>query len=223
MSTILIYDEDVENIKVMESRLVSEGYEVRACTNVVDSLRYIENTNNQVEMLITNYNVSSFTLKDYLSVVRKFCSNISIIVMSSSDSVEEEYDSLTLNVDEFINKDTPASITLKRIKRVYEYRDKHSDKITLKRERIVINLASHQVTLDGKIISLTIKEYQLLTYMIRRKNRVVTREMILLEVWGQEGNYTNLRLIDVNISNLRKKLKLRCLSSVRGIGYRLEI
>ncbi len=223
MSTILIYDQNVESLQVMEQKLVCEGYSVKACSDAVESLKYAENNKGAVSMLITNYTIDSFSLNDYLAVIRKLCEDISVVVVSSSNDISEEVRSMNLNVDEYIRKPIPSSVFIKRIERVYEYRSSYLSKIKIERDNVEVDLVSHHIYVHGELVSLTLREYQLLTYLIRRKNRVISRSELVTEIWGQEPKSSNLRIIDVNISNLRKTLNLTSLVTVRGLGYKLEI
>ncbi len=223
MSTILIYDSNIENLQVMEQKLVDEGYSVKACNDVVESLKYAENNKSRVSMLITNYTIESFSLKDYLSVIRNLCANICVVVVSSSNCVDDEIRSINLGVDEFIRKPISTSIFVKRIERVYEFKKTPNTSVNIIRDDVCVDFINHRVYVNKKLASLTLREYQLLCYFIRKKSRVITREEIACDIWNQKLGDFNLRVIDVSVAKLRRKLGLSSLCSVRGLGYKMEL
>ncbi len=223
MKTILIYDKNIENLKVMEQKLEYEGYNVKACANVDESLLYVEENNNSISMLITNYSVESFSLNDYVQIIRRLCSDISIVVVSNSSNVSEEIRSLNLNVDEYIRKPILTSAFIKRIERVKNSRYNFISKVFMEKQGVEVDLVNNHVYLHGQRVSVTQKEYQIISYMVRHKNRAISRKELVLEVWGENNNISSLRTVDVTISNIRKNLGLTNLVTVRGIGYKLEV
>ena len=92
---------------------------------------------------------------------------------------------------------------------------------------LVINFAARDVTIDGKRVQMTPKEYDILFYLARNMNIAMSREKLLEEVWGYEGYYGDIRNVDVTVCRLRNKIeadpsKPEYLMTKRGIGYYLR-
>jgi DNA-binding response OmpR family regulator len=88
---------------------------------------------------------------------------------------------------------------------------------------IILDQNRHIVTQDGEEINLSTAEYKLLLYIMQRKGRTLTREMILEQVWDVNGSYVNNNTLTVTMKRLREKLRQpSCLITVRSVGYRME-
>lgn len=219
--SILIYDDNEENLKIMETSLSHVGYDVKTSSDIIESIKIIESNSEKIDLVITKYNLELFSLSDYLYILRKLNKDIRVVVVSSSNNTNEELEIIDLCVDDYLKKPISTKVLQKRVEKVLN-NDLKNDLYFLKRDLVYIDIYNHSVTKCGELISLSMKEFMILLYLVRNSNSVVSRKELYEKIWNKEFDNRKSRVIDVHISNLRTKLDLECLYSVRGIGYKIE-
>ena len=148
--------------------------------------------------------------------------HMSVIALVSREAL----DSLNSNVsiDDFIVKPWNTAEVIARVKRILWQVNNVDSKEVIKCGDLVIDLAKYQVSLGGKLIILTFKEYQLLKFLASNKEKVFTREALLNKVWGWDY-FGGDRTVDVHIRRLRSKIEDRnhsFIETIRSIGYRFK-
>ena len=152
--------------------------------------------------------------------------DIPIIILSARG---EEYDKLfgfELGVDDYVVKPFSPKELMARIAAVLARKNNAKnpvDEVFLKSEGIEVNTESRIVTVDGKRVDLTLKEYEILVYLMQNKNIALSRDRLLQDIWGYDF-FGDDRTIDTHIKNLRNRLGnyRDKISTVRGIGYKFE-
>ncbi|UAB83151.1 response regulator transcription factor [Zunongwangia sp. SCSIO 43204] len=143
-----------------------------------------------------------------------------VIFLTAKDTVDETIFGLQSGANDYIKKPFHFEELLERIK--VQLRPKSGDHTIFTLGPIELNTVTHQAFKDGKEVSLTLKEFALLEYLIRNKERVCTRTKIIEKVWDINFSY-NTGVIDVYINALRRKLNLdqdeNYIQTVRGVGY----
>lgn len=130
-------------------------------------------------------------------------SNIPILFISALSEEENKLKGYDLGADDFISKPFTPSLLYAKCKALLK---RINDKEDLKVGIIEVNEDTHEVKVDGEVISLSHKEYYLLVYFMKNKNKVVTRTQLLDAIWGYDY-YGDQRIVDTYIKKLRKKLK----------------
>jgi len=148
--------------------------------------------------------------------------NIPVIMLTAKSSEYDKVKGLNLGADDYIVKPFGVMELVARIKAVLRRNikeEKQKDK--LKAANIEIDLTSHVVKIDDKIVTLTLKEYQLLVKLMQNSDRVLDRDILLEDIWGYDY-FGETRTVDVHIRTLRAKLKdnARYIKTIRGVGYR---
>ncbi len=218
--SILIYDDNEENLKIMEYSLNSVGYDVKISSNIIESIKIVENNSN-IDLLITKFDISYFSLKDYLYILRRLNKDIRIVVLSNSNDYEDEVESINLCVDEYIKKPVSTIVLQKRIERILHHKNT-ANIYFIKGDFITIDANTNIIKKFDKVVNLSMKEYKILILLAQKINSVVSRKEIYEAVWGTDYNCKKARVIDVHISNIKSKLSMAKLYSVRGIGYKLD-
>lgn len=143
-----------------------------------------------------------------------------VIFLTAKDTVDETIFGLQSGANDYIKKPFHFEELLERIK--VQLRPKSGDHTIFTLGPIELNTVTHQAFKDGNEVSLTLKEFALLEYLIRNKERVCTRTKIIEKVWDINFSY-NTGVIDVYINALRRKLNLdqdeNYIQTVRGVGY----
>jgi two-component system alkaline phosphatase synthesis response regulator PhoP len=146
--------------------------------------------------------------------------NIPLIALMS----REKLNGLDSSVDDFVVKPWEANEVTVRIKRILRQKGDIDSEDIIRCGDLVIDLAKYEVSLNGELIMLTFREYQLLKFLASNKGKVFTREALLNKVWGWDY-YGGDRTVDVHIRRLRSKIEdptHTFIETVRNIGYRLR-
>ena len=155
--------------------------------------------------------------------VRKF-SQVPIIMLTAKDEVMDKVAGLDSGADDYLTKPFAIEELLARMRVAFKHSEgsNTAKKTILQVQNLEIDTEKRMVTVDGKVVDLTKKEYELLTYLVQNKNIVLTREQILNEVWGY-SYIGETNVVDVYIRYLRAKIDeafgKKYILTIRGVGY----
>ena len=151
--------------------------------------------------------------------------HIPILMLTAKSQETDKVVGLELGVDDYVTKPFSPKELVARVKVILRRgREKPAEKI-LKAGVLEIDTAKHIVTLKGKPVELTSKEYDLLKTLVEANGRVLTRDFLLSQVWGYENSLNiETRTVDMHIGQLRKKLKTEAarIVTVKNVGYRFD-
>jgi DNA-binding response OmpR family regulator len=223
---ILVIEDEVQIARVLKVELEYEGYEVSV---VHDGKTGLETAlHEDIDLILLDVMLPELSGFEVLRRIRKMNSLIPIILLTARNSTFDKVAGLDHGANDYITKPFEIEELLARIRsclRHYSKKKLNEEEAVLSLGDLVINTETREVTRAEQFIILTPKEYDLLVYLILNKNKVVTRENILVNVWGYEyEGETNV--IDVFIRHLRKKVdegfSNSLISTVRGIGYTIK-
>jgi DNA-binding response OmpR family regulator len=156
--------------------------------------------------------------------VRGWGSRTPILLLTARDTVEDKVAGLDTGADDYLTKPFAFAELVARVRALMR-RSGPGPAAQLKAADLVVDVAAHRAWRGGKEISLTNKEYALLEYLLRNRNRVLTRTAIIEHVWGLNYDPTT-NIVDVHIRALRAKMDKDftppLIVTVRGVGYMLE-
>ena len=165
--------------------------------------------------------------EDGLSVLRKLresseTKDLPIIMLTAKSTEYDKVIGLAGGADDYVTKPFGTMELMARVKALLRRAEPVSDGKEYSIGPLLLNPDKHIIRVDGQDVALTLKEFQLLCYLIRNKGNVMTRDQILQEIWGYEFDGEN-RTVDVHIRTLRSKLGKAgdLIETVRGIGYRI--
>jgi two-component system, OmpR family, copper resistance phosphate regulon response regulator CusR len=158
--------------------------------------------------------------------LRRLGDHTPILLITSKDAVEERVNGLDSGADDFLAKPFAISELLARV-RALGRRNSIDTPASLKLEDLELNRVQHIATRGGRQLDLTAREFELLEYLMRHTDHVVSREMLAREIWKESSRHTPLdNVIDVHIARLRRKVDdpfpSRLLRTVRGVGFVLR-
>lgn len=153
--------------------------------------------------------------------VRKL-SKVPILMLTAKSEEQDELKGFELGVDEYISKPFSPKILTARVNALLR-RTTGDDEEILDIAGITVNKIAHTVTIDGKEIDLSFKEFELLTYFMENRGVALSREKILNNVWNYDY-YGDARTIDTHVKKLRSKMgeKGKFISTIWGMGYKFE-
>ncbi len=228
---ILIIDDDDEEGKMLRQNLKSEGYSVHSFNSIGEVDR---STLTQMRMVIVNAMTHEFTGLDLLSELKgnPLTEKIPIMLCCVPENEEVILDAFELGVDDFVKKPYSLREMRARINAVLrrypfdppseqnEEETANSDEIRLSHLDLRINTTTRVVEYLGNHIPLTKTEYSIFEFLIKNSENFYTRDQIFAEIWKDDSS-VNVRIVDTNISRLRKKLgeASKCLINRYGLGY----
>ncbi|TFV94314.1 response regulator transcription factor [Algoriphagus kandeliae] len=215
---ILVVEDEPGISNFLKQGLEEESYAVDVADNGKDGLELA--LSGTYDLLLLDWMLPGMSGIELTRVFRKEQPTTPIIFLTAKDTVDETVFGLQAGANDYIKKPFHFEELLERIR--VQLRKSPAPESILELGDIQINPAAHQVWKNGKEISLTQKEFALLEYLVRNKNRVCRRTRIIEHVWDIHFEY-NTGVIDVYINSLRKKLNLNkeedYIQTIRGVGY----
>lgn len=219
---ILIVDDESRMRKLLKDFLSAKGYSILEAEDGEKALEVFEENKNKVKLVLLDVMMPKL---DGWSVLRKIRqeSNIPVIMLTARGEEQDELFGFELGVDEYISKPFSPKILVARVesilKRVYGDTKQVKDY-----DGITIDQDGRTVKVDGKAVDLSLREYELLKYLLDNENIALSRDKILNNVWNYDY-YGDSRTIDSHIKKIRHKLgkKGKYIKTMRGIGYKFEL
>lgn len=215
---ILVCDDEELIRNVIKEYLTLDSYVVDEASDGKEAVEKAKTTN--YDLIIMDIMMPH--MDGYLACkeIKKF-KNVPFIMLSARS---EEYDKLIgfdLGIDDYVTKPFSPKELVARVKAILKRSNKIEDKLVF--EGLEIDELAHEVKVDGKKVNLTPKEFELLRYLVANKNIALTREQLLINIWGYDF-YGDDRTVDTHIKTLRNNLgKYRkFIVTVRAVGYKFE-
>ncbi len=218
---ILVVDDEARMRKLLKDFLSASNFEVLEAENGQIALDIFK-TDETISLIILDVMMPILDGWATLREIRKI-SKIPVIMLTARGEEHDELFGFELGVDEYISKPFSPKILVARVEalinRCYPNESENIDLCG-----IVIDKSAHIVTVDGKNADLSLKEFELLEYLMTNAGVALSREKILNNVWNYDY-YGDSRTIDSHIKKLRKKLgkKGNHIQTVRGLGYKFEM
>ncbi len=218
MALILVVEDNPDYRELLVNFLESVEYRVIAATDGAEALELARKYDFDLVLLdlrlpiIDGYGVCEMLRKD---------SDVPVIMLTALDSEEHQIRGYNLYIDDYITKPISMTVLLLKVAAVLR-RTQHFGIDCLNYHNISLDLKGHTVTVAGKSVDFTLREYEILLELMQVPGTVVTRESLLAKLWGYEF-YGDTRIVDTHIKNIRKKLgEEECIETVRGVGYKLQ-
>jgi DNA-binding response OmpR family regulator len=223
---ILVVEDETQIARVLKMELEFEGYQVSVEHDGKNGLERALQT--EIDLVLLDVMLPGLSGMEVLRKLRKENTTKPVILLTARNTTFDKVAGLDHGANDYVTKPFEIEELLARIRACLRSQPQGTmvrEKSLLAVEDLLINLDSREVTRGGKPITLTPKEYDFLVYLMLNKNKVVTRENIILNVWGYdyEGE-TNV--IDVFIRHLRMKIDegfpAPLITTVRGIGFTIK-
>ena len=218
---ILVVDDEARMRKLVRDFLVKQNYEVIEAGDGAEALDQFFSVRD-IALVILDVMMPKMDGWEVCREIRKE-SKVPIIMLTARGDERDELLGFELGVDEYISKPFSPRILVARVEALLRRSGAVGGDDILKAGKIEINKAAHQVKIDGKLVELSFKEFELLTYFVENQGIALSREKILNSVWNYDY-YGDARTIDTHVKKLRSKLgdKASLIKTVWGIGYKFE-
>ena len=220
--TILIVDDESRIRKLLKDFLEKEGYKILEAEDGEKALKLYEENIKKIGLILLDVMMPKLDGWSVLRQIRQG-SKVPVIMLTARGEEQDELFGFELGVDEYISKPFSPKLLVARIKAILNRTQ--SDKNEVKDHAgIKIDADARKVTVDGKLVELSLREYELLKYLLENENVALSRDKILNNVWNYDY-YGDSRTIDSHIKKIRHKLgkKGKYIKTMRGVGYKFEV
>lgn len=218
---ILIADDEPRMRKLVKDFLVKSGFSVLEAGDGEEALEMFVD-NKDIALIILDIMMPKMDGWECCREIRKLA-KVPIIMLTAKSEEKDELLGFELGVDEYITKPFSPKILVARVEAVLRRTNALGDDV-IEAGGIKIDKQAFTVTIDGKIIDLSVKEFELLEYFVINKGIALSREKILNNVWNYDY-YGEVRTIDTHVKKLRSKMgeKGDYIKTVWGKGYKFEV
>ena len=218
---ILVVDDEARMRKLVKDFLTIKGYQVIEAGDGEEAVE-IFFQQKDIALILLDVMMPKMDGWEVLKTIRLH-SKVPIIMLTARGEERDELQGFDLGVDEYISKPFSPKILVARVEAILR-RSNHVVGEVMNVGGIEINKAAHQVTIDGKPIELSYKDFELLTYLDENQGIALSREKILNNVWNYDY-FGDARTIDTHVKKLRSKLgeKGDYIKTIWGMGYKFEV
>lgn len=219
---ILIVDDELRIRKLLKDFLNAKGYSILEAEDGEQALEIFEENKNKISLILLDVMMPKLDGWSVLRQIRQE-SKVPIIMLTARGEEQDELFGFELGVDEYISKPFSPKILVARVEAILKRTNKDITEVK-DYAGIEIDQEGRTVKVDGKAIELSLREYELLVYLIENENIALSRDKILNNVWNYDY-YGDSRTIDSHIKKIRHKLgkKGKYIKTMRGVGYKFEV
>ena len=217
---ILVVDDESRMRKLVRDFLVKQNFDVLEAGDGEEAID-IFFKEKDIALIILDVMMPKMDGFEVCREIRQ-TSQVPIIMLTAKGDERDELQGFQLGVDEYITKPFSPKILVARVEAVLRRTNQAEETELLEYGGIVVDKTAHSVTIDGKPIDLSFKEFELLTYFMENKGIALSREKILNHVWNYDY-FGDARTIDTHVKKLRSKLgdKGDLIKTIWGVGYKM--
>ncbi len=221
MARILIADDEARMRKLVRDFLARDGHTVLEASDGEEAVNTVLG-DHRIDLILLDVMMPKMDGWEALSAIRAV-SKVPVIMLTAKSEEQDELKGFSLGVDEYVTKPFSPKILVARVNALLR-RTGGDVQETLSAGGIELNKSAHLVTVDGKPLDLSVKEFELLQFFLEHQGMALSREVILNHVWNY-NYYGDARTIDTHVKKLRSKIgeKGAYISTIWGLGYKFEI
>ena len=219
---ILVVDDESRMRKLIKDFLAVKGFSMLEAEDGEKALQVYEENSQKIDLILLDVMMPKLDGWSVLRQIRQ-TSKVPIIMLTARGEEQDELFGFELGVDEYISKPFSPKILVARVEAILK-RTQGDTKEVKDYGGIEIDKEGRTVTVDGKVLELSLREYELLVYLVENENIALSRDKILNNVWNYDY-YGDSRTIDSHIKKIRHKLGQRgqYIKTMRGVGYKFEV
>ncbi len=214
MKTILIIEDEEDILELLEFTLLNEGYRVILRDNTKDVFDILDKEN--IDLLIVDRNLPGVEGSEFVKLMREYSYNEKVLFLSAKDSSEDVIEGFRRGGDDYITKPFDLNKLKERIRVLTE------NKNILKYKNMEYHIRNKKFFINKEEIKLTSLEYKLIEYFLKNTNKLLTRDELLFEVWGDDCS-KQYKTVTVAIKRLKDKIdknrNKEYIKAIRGEGY----
>ena len=220
---ILVVDDEPPIRRLLRTALTAQNYRVDEAADGESALEFLKR--DKVDLIVLDLGLPGMDGLDVVRQLRAAGSVIPIVILSSRDDEAGKVAALDLGADDYVSKPFGVEELSARIRAALRHRlQQEGEKPLFRSGPLAVDLVRRLVTLDGKEVKLTPREYDLLRLLVQHAGKVLTHKFLLREIWGGE---TDVQYLRIYIRGLRQKLESdperpHLILTEQGVGYRLR-
>ncbi len=220
---ILLVEDDAEIRELLFLALLSKGYQVYEAVDGTEGYKRFKEC--EPDVIITDAMMPNVDGYGLVKLIRLDDELTPVIMLTALKAEEDELAGFDCGVNDYITKPFSIEVLVHRIEQQLShslataYTPEQPE--IIEQERIVFNENRLTVQMGDKEVRLTQKEYRLLEMLADNSGKILSREQLVLDLWG-ENYYGDARNIDTHVKNLRRKLGSKCILTIKGVGYMYE-
>ena len=220
MQNILIVEDDMDIQELLREFLKEAGYEVTSASDGIEAMDMF--AKKKYDLILLDIMLPKIDGFGVCELVRKQ-SQVPIIMLTALGGEEEQIRGLDLQVDDYITKPFSVPILIRKIAAVLRRSSQTQEEghETIACRNLSLDLDNYTATVDGIAYELTQREFEVLRELLTHQGRIMTRRNLLDKLWRYDF-YGDERVVDTHIKNLRKKLGIEFIQTVRGVGYKID-
>ena len=220
--TILVVDDESRMRKLIKDFIMQKGYSILEAGDGEEALKTFEENQNKIGLILLDVMMPKLDGWSVLRQIRQ-TSKVPIVMLTARGEEQDELFGFELGVDEYISKPVSPKILVARVEAILK-RTMANKKNVQECGGITIDPDGRTVKIDGKQVEMSLREYELLKYLVDNQGIALSRDKILNNVWNYDY-YGDSRTIDSHIKKIRHKLgkKGKYIQTMRGVGYKFEI
>ncbi|PEO62731.1 DNA-binding response regulator [Bacillus toyonensis] len=215
---ILVVEDDQEIQELIKQFLMTQQYKVIVASDGLEGMKQFNKQSFDLILLdVMMPNLNGFEVAKMI----RSQSNIPIILLTALEEEQDQMKGFDLGIDDYITKPFSFHVLMRRVEAVLRRSNNQSTDNHFVFRELHVNGDAYKVYVNKVEVLLTTKEFEILQLLLQNEKKVLTRENIVEKIWGYE--YAgDTRMIDTHMKNIRKKLDIPYIKTVKGIGYKID-
>lgn len=220
MQRILVVEDDFDIQELLQNFLQETGYEVDIAGDGVEALSIF--IDGKYDLILQDIMLPKIDGYGVCELIRKQ-SDVPIIMLTALNGEDDQIKGLDLQVDDYITKPFSMPILIRKIAAVLRRSSQGTVESyqSITYGNLLLNCDGYTATMNGNTFELTQKEFEILRELLTHQGRILTRQNLLDKLWRYDF-YGDERVVDTHIKNLRKKLGIDFIQTIRGVGYKID-
>lgn len=220
MQKILVVEDDLDIQELLKIFLQEAGYSIVLANDGVETLSIFSDV--QFDLILLDIMLPKIDGFAVCELIRKQ-SQVPIIMLTALNGEEEQIRGLDMQVDDYITKPFSMPVLIRKIAAVLRRStiSQNQEHQTVAYKNLILDLDSYSALVNGESYELTQREFEILRELLLNQGRVLTRQILLERLWKYDF-YGDERVVDTHIKNLRKKLGIDFIQTIRGVGYKID-
>lgn len=215
---ILVVEDDQEIQELIKQFLMTQQYKVIVASDGLEGMKLFNKQSFDLILLdVMMPNLNGFEVAKMI----RSQSNIPIIMLTALEEEQDQMKGFDLGIDDYITKPFSFHVLMRRVEAVLRRSNNQSTDNHFVFRELHVDCDAYKVYVNRVEVPLTTKEFEILQLLLQNEKKVLTRENIVEKIWGYE--YAgDTRMIDTHMKNIRKKLDIPYIKTVKGIGYKID-
>ena len=220
MNKILVVEDDLDIQELLQNFLQESGYDITVANDGLEAINLF--SDNDFDLILLDILLPKIDGFSVCEFIRKK-SQIPIIILTALNGEKEQIKGLDLQVDDYITKPFSMPVLVRKIAAVLRRASKTSDQEhkIISYDNLILDFDDYTASVNGISYELTQREFEVLRELLLNRGRILTRQNLLNKLWKYDF-YGDERVIDTHIKNLRKKLNITFIQTIRGVGYKID-